>query len=233
MKYLWLASFILITTTLFGQGFEMSGLQEIYRGNVGEVIKAPLKFKNTTDKTITLVIRKVNAQIGATQKNYYCLDNNCLDQKYDDILLKVEPGQTLSSLQITLEGGLAANESVIKYIVYNKQTPNDFTEFDINFSVEEKAVKQSIYASHHITLHDVYPNPVSDYAYVDYKILGDRTKARIIIHNILGNSVGEYELPVAESRIKIRTEELNAGIYFYTLYIDNEGVMTRKLVVKN
>jgi hypothetical protein len=82
-------------------------------------------------------------------------------------------------------------------------------------------------------LHDVYPNPVSDYAYVDYKILSDRTKARIVIHNILGNSVGEYDLPLAESRIKIRTEELNAGIYFYTLYIDNEGVMTRKLVVKN
>jgi len=233
MKYLWLATFILITTTLYGQGFEMSGLQEIYHGNVGDIIKAPLKFKNTTDKPITLVIRKVNAQIGATQKNYYCLDNNCLDQKNDDILLKVEPGQTLSSLQITLEGGLAASESVIKYIVYNKQSPNDFTEFDINFSVEEKVVKQSIYTSRHITLHDVYPNPVSDYAYVDYKILSDRTKARIVIHNILGNSVGEYDLPLAESRIKIRTEELNAGIYFYTLYIDNEGVMTRKLVVKN
>jgi hypothetical protein len=44
--------------------------------------------------------------------------------------------------------------------------------------------------------------------------------------------MGEYELPSFESQAKILTGNLNAGIYFYTLYIDGEAVMTRKLIVK-
>jgi hypothetical protein len=39
-------------------------------------------------------------------------------------------------------------------------------------------------------------------------------------------------MPYNERSIKILADNLSAGIYFYTLYIDNEGVMTRKLIVK-
>ena len=47
-----------------------------------------------------------------------------------------------------------------------------------------------------------------------------------------GNIVGEYDLNPSETLLRIKTEDLNAGIYFYTLYLDNESVMTRKLIVK-
>jgi len=208
----------------------MLGLQENYRGIIGETIKAPLRIKNVTERPITLIVRRISTQIGSTQKNYFCLDMNCLDQRADDIVLRIEPGQIVNSLQIALEGGLVPADSNTKYLIFNKLNNNDYVEFEINFVVEEKT---SIYNSRRITLHDVYPNPVSTYAYVDYKILNERAKARIVIHNIVGNIVSEYTLPFNENKIKIRTEELNSGIYFYTLYIDNEGVLTRKLIVKN
>jgi hypothetical protein len=67
---------------------------------------------------------------------------------------------------------------------------------------------------------------------VDYNIINDDIEAKIIIHNILGNAIEEYDLPAAENKVKIRAESMNAGIYFYTLYLDNEGVVTRKLIVK-
>jgi hypothetical protein len=57
-------------------------------------------------------------------------------------------------------------------------------------------------------------------------------KAKIVVHSVLGNSMGEYELSIFEKQAKILTGDLNAGIYFYTLYIDGEAVMTRKLIVK-
>lgn len=233
-KFLWLAIFILFSVVALGQtGFEVLGLQENYRGIIGETIKAPLRVKNTSDKAITLIIRKISIQIGSTQRNYFCLDSNCLDQRNDDVVLRIDPGLTLNSLQIALEGGLVPGESNAKYLIFNKQNGSgDFFEFEVNFVTEEKPEKHSIYNSRRITLHDVYPNPVNDHAFVDYKILNERAKARIVIHNILGNVVGEYTLPFAENKVKIRTEELNSGIYFYTLYIDNEGVLTRKLIVK-
>jgi hypothetical protein len=233
MKKLWWAyGFFLLSINTLAQSFEVTGLQENYKGVIGETIKAPLLFKNTSDKTITLIIRKVSSEIGSTQKNYFCLDANCLDQKVEDHIIKIDPGQTLNSFHVALEAGLVSSISSVKYLAYNKSNPGEAMEIDLHFVVDEKPAKEGIYASRHIAIQDVYPNPLIDHAYVNYKILNDKVKAKIIVHNILGSPVGEYELPAMESKVKIRGEDLNSGIYFYTLYIDNEGVMTRKLIVK-
>jgi hypothetical protein len=225
-------SMIVVCSWAYSQGFEISAVQDAYKGSIGETIKAPLRFKNTSEKPITLIIRKANEQIGSTQKTYFCLDNNCLDQKVEDYIVKIEPGQTLANFNVALEGGLVSGVSSIKYMVYSKSNPAQFIEVDLNFAVEERTEKVSIYNSRHITLYDVYPNPAIQHANVAYRLLNDQVEAKILVHNILGNMVGEYELPSLENLVRIKTDDLSAGIYFYTLYIDNEGVTTRKLIVK-
>lgn len=234
MKALFLiCGLTLLSFAVSAQSFEVTGIQENYRGIIGETIKAPLQFRNTSDKTITLIIRKVSAEMGGTQKNFFCIDGNCLDHKVEDYIVKVEPGQTLTSFNVSMEAGLVEAVSSVKYIAYNKSNPTESQEIELHFVVEEKPERQTIYTSRHISIHDVYPNPINDHAFVDYRVLNEKIKAKIIIHNILGSPVGEYELPSLESKVKIRGDDLTAGIYFYTLYIDNEGVMTRKLIVKH
>jgi hypothetical protein len=221
-----------ISCCVFAQSFEVSSLQDSYNGFIGESIKAPLRLKNTSDKAITLIIRNVDAQIGSSQRNYFCLDNNCLDHKVEDFIVKIEPGQVMNNFQVVLDAGLVSGESSLRYVAFNKYNPGHVVEFDLNFIVEEKPEKQNLYSSRLITLHDVYPNPVVDQAVVDYKMNNDQVKAKIVVHNILGNVVGEYSLPSSENFVRVRTDDLSAGIYFYTLYVENEGVITRKLIVR-
>lgn len=222
----------LLAFEVSAQTFEVGPVQDIYKGFIGETVRVPLRFTNHSDKPITLIIRKTSASLGGTQKNYFCLDDNCLDQRVEDVMVRLEPGQTISNFQVALEAGLANGISSVKYVVFNRQNTTENIEIDLNFSVEERTSKEDIYASNHIVLHDVYPNPVVDYAFVNYNLLNDAMEAKIIIHNILGNPVEEYSLPATENRVKIRADAMDAGIYFYTLYLDNEGVVTRKLIVK-
>lgn len=222
----------LLAFEVSAQTFEVGPVQDIYKGFIGETVRVPLRFTNHSDKPITLIIRKTSASLGGTQKNYFCLDDNCLDQRVEDVMVRLEPGQTISNFQVALEAGLANGISSVKYVVFNRQNTAENIEIDLNFSVEERTSKEDIYASNHIVLHDVYPNPVVDYAFVNYNLLNDAMEAKIIIHNILGNPVEEYSLPATENRVKIRADAMDAGIYFYTLYLDNEGVVTRKLIVK-
>ena len=42
----------------------------------------------------------------------------------------------------------------------------------------------------------------------------------------------EFILKPLEKELKIPTIEYNPGVYFYTLYIDGEGVITKKLVIR-
>src|SRR5688572_19298476 len=232
MRVILLIVCTLMCGVLNAQNFELSGLQDSYRGSIGDLIRAPLQLKNNSEKPITLIIRKVETQIGSTQKNYFCIDNNCLDQRTEDYIVKVEPGQTVQNFAIGLEAGLVEGFSAVKYIVYNKSNLSENKQFELNFIVEGKPEKSNIYSSRFITIHDVYPNPVIDRANIDYQLHSEEVKTKIVIHNILGNALTEYELPFSETKVKILTEQFSAGIYFYTLYIDNEGVMTRKLIVK-
>ena len=231
-KSLLVCLFISFALGAAAQSFELSGISDNTRGNIGETVKTPLRFKNLTEKPLTIIIRRLQQQIGSTQKNFFCLDNNCLDEKIEDFVLKLEPGQSVASLQIALEGGLVPGPSSVRYLAFARSNPAHSIEFEVHFTIEERPDKSNIYQSRAITVKDVYPNPSIDHAYVDYQVTSDRTKARLRIHNILGNVVGEYDLSPYETLIRIKTDELNAGIYFYTLYVDNESVMTRKLIVK-
>lgn len=214
------------------QHFEIATPEESYKGSVGEIIQAPLKIKNTFDKPITLVIKRIETQIGSSQKTLFCPDHTCEDPQIDTYTLQLKPGETLENFSIGLEAGLTEGFSSVKYQVYNKTNPAEISIVSLNFMVELRPGKSHIYSSQVITLHDVYPNPIVNNARIDYIIHQENAKAKIIIHNILGSPLTAYELLPDQNSVKIDADALNPGIYFYTLYVNSEGVMTRKLMVK-
>ena len=231
-KILWLIFLSSLAFEASAQSFELGTLQEVYKGYIGETVKVPLSLTNHSEKPLTLIVRKVSSTLGGTQKDYFCPENNCLDENVEDLVIRLEPHESLADLHIALDAGLANGISSAKFVVFNRFNPAENVEFDLNFAVEERGAKEDIFTHPHIVLHDVYPNPIVDYAFINYNITSDEVEAKIVIHNILGNPIEEYALPSAENKVKIRAESMNAGIYFYTLYLDNEGVITRKLIVK-
>jgi hypothetical protein len=44
---------VLCAVSLSAQSFEVSGVQDAYKGTIGDLIRSPLRIKNKTDKTIT------------------------------------------------------------------------------------------------------------------------------------------------------------------------------------
>lgn len=232
-KVLPVACGLAMSAIAWAQSFELTGKPETQRGYVGELLKVPLVIKNISPKTITLIIRKTDAQLGGTQRSFICLEAPCLgNQSPEEVTVRLESGQTLHQITLVLDAGLVPRNSTVHYTVSNHSTPSETVEIEINYIVEEKTVKNEVFHSHHITIHDVFPNPVTDFATINYKIHTEAVRAKIVIHNILGSRLEELELPYLQTQVKLRAEELSGGIYFYTLYLDNEGVMTRKLMVK-
>lgn len=223
--------FLFSTSCLLAQNFEVTGIQESYKGYIGEEIKAGFSIRNTSQKSITLILKKADGQLGSSQRSLLCNGNDC-DSEVDDLTIKLGSGETITRYGIMLEAGLSPGMSSTRYLLINKANPGEQIELDFTFLIEEKPSRSNIYQSRFITLQDVYPNPVSDAAFIEYRLHNDGIQAKIIFHNILGNPVQEYLLTPSESKIRVKAEDLGSGIYFYTLYIDNEGVMTRKLMVK-
>jgi len=230
--YLTLFGMLFITLLGYGQSFDLISSQEAFQTGINETLKIPIHIRNNTDKPQTYVIRKVQGELTSSQKGYFCIDKNCLEGGIDEFTKRIEPGQTLSNLFYTLETGLIAGQGNFRFEVFVRGSPKELTEYNVGVSIGERLSKELVFQSKDITIHDVYPNPVTDAANMDYRIHNETIKAKVVIHNILGKSVGDYEMPYFENKIKILTEELPAGVYFYTVYLDNSGVLTRKLIVR-
>lgn len=89
-----------------------------------------------------------------------------------------------------------------------------------------------LYEENGIKVNKVYPNPASQYAYIDYQV-NESSRAKITVRNLLGRVVGEYDLSKQDSQIKINTSEFESGVYFYTLSVDGKSVKAKKLIVEH
>jgi hypothetical protein len=221
---------LFLTITAYSQNFELVDKQDSYQAAFSQLVKIPLKIKNTTDKPQFYVIRKVRSDLGESQKGYFCLDNNCLEPTIVEFSKKVEPDETIN-LFYSVESGLMAAQNNLKFEIFPKGSPSELIEHSVNLIVEER-IQRSLYQSREITIQDVYPNPVQDQAIIDYKINNDLVKAKIVLHNVLGKPLGDYELLPGDTKLKIQTDEFPSGVYFYTLYLNNNGVFTRKIMVR-
>ena len=215
-----------------GQDFDLVELQNTYQAGISEVVKIPIRIRNNSDKPQFFVIRKVQSELSSSQKGYFCIDKNCLEADVEELSKRIEPGATLSNLFYTLQTGLIAGQDNFRFEVFVRGNPKEALEYNVDISIGEKSSKELVFQSKEITIHDVYPNPVTDVAYMDYRIHNELMKAKVVIHNILGKSVGDYNMPFPENRIKILTDDLSPGVYFYTVYLENTGVLTRKLIVR-
>ncbi len=84
-----------------------------------------------------------------------------------------------------------------------------------------------------IEISEAYPNPATYYIQFDYRMTDRNSEGKITVYNLLGSVVGEHRLNNYDNRIQISVDNLKAGIYFYTISINNKSLITKKFIVKH
>jgi len=225
---------IACATFSFGQRFEVSNANKNYKVSIGQTISTPLKIKNLTDEPINLVIRRIDKNLGTSQNSFFCLSGECFDKEIEQLPAeyKIPAGEVSLKFENVFESGLVEGIGTVKYLIYDRDKPTEAVDIEINYSVEDKSNVELIFSSADLKINDLYPNPVVDFAIVDYNIINREVDAKILVHNVLGSIVGEYKLNHLENKLTIKTHDFNPGVYFYTLYVDSEGMLTRKLIIR-
>lgn len=108
-----------------------------------------------------------------------------------------------------------------------KTTNESKTNSDEAFQNVEK-----LYSNDKITISNIYPNPASEIANIDYSLSPSVGEAKLVFINVLGSTVGEYVLEKNERKLSIRTSEYSNGFYFYQLYVDGKSLVTKKLLIR-
>lgn len=97
----------------------------------------------------------------------------------------------------------------------------------------EIKAEEQLYSSDKITVSNIYPNPASEYATLDYTITGDIKDAKVIFYNVLGSKMSEHALTKNNGKLRVDTTLMPTGLYFYQLSMDGKKVATKKMLVRH
>jgi hypothetical protein len=78
---------------------------------------------------------------------------------------------------------------------------------------------------------NLFPNPFSNQAVVQYTLPADVSSANLIIYNIIGQQVGLYALD-ATGQVTINAGTLGSGVYLYSLVVNGNVLATKRMVVE-
>jgi len=205
----------------------------IAAGSIGSVITSTITIQNPGKTSKILGIRKISDDLSIGQESSICWNGACVtDNGTIPFRIEIPAGAANVEIQSLLQAGLTARTNQVKYVFYDIDNPTDVVIVPVQFEVEEPIKEDMVFNNDRISVKRVFPNPVNQDAFIEYELFDTETKAKVVIHNILGTNIKEYKLPPIENRLRLDLHNLSDGIYFYTLYLDNHSILTNKLIVK-
>jgi hypothetical protein len=120
--------------------------------------------------------------------------------------------------------------TIVQYTFFDKSNFDDNVTLTVNYVTSPTAIDENIANS--ISLSDVYPNPTHNTVNVDYNFDVNIDAASVKIVNLLGAVVKEVEMDQNGNKLSMDVSDLTAGIYFYSVVVNNEIFKTKKLVIR-
>jgi hypothetical protein len=200
-------------------------------GDTGSTLFSHVWVTNNSS-TMSVKCKKKHISVINGSENTICWGGAC----WADTSLYIIPDPTVipagDTNKIDFVGDYRANGhsgvSTIRYTFYNMNQVNDSVCFLVAYDATV-----GINEINPLKVSDIYPNPADNAAFLNYNIISVFTNAEIRVIDLLGNKVQIIPVYEKEGRIKISTENLTSGIYFYSVLIDGKTVFTKKLVVRH
>ncbi|MDA0313950.1 MAG: T9SS type A sorting domain-containing protein [Bacteroidetes bacterium] len=203
-----------------------------FSGKIGSSQRKTVILHNESAQPKTFLLRNIKGSIGSSQKMRLCLGDQCFDPKKDlaKVMLKLAPGEIYTDLYLEFELGIAETLGSFELIFVNSEALREFFVVEVKYAVS--SVLKADSSNKDIKLGDIYPNPSNRVAQLDYTVVNPKAKAKITVTSFIGNPIAEYDLDPTRNSLVILVADFQPGVYFYTLFVDNKNVVTKKLQVK-
>ncbi|MBQ5856005.1 MAG: T9SS type A sorting domain-containing protein [Bacteroidales bacterium] len=194
-------------------------------------IQFDLHVINTTDADINVIAQMEDlTSIGST---YLCWGNCYMPGVLEAENVVTAGGEGIfnghcmfvdAEFQTLPEG----TEIHMVYTFYDERNPEEKYTFNVNFKYQSDAIVDFNSVN---VFSNAYPNPANNTVSFDYNMPFDVNSASVAIYNMMGQEVVRQDLNLGGSRADINVSDLNEGVYFYSLIVNNQTVKTNKFVV--
>lgn len=203
-----------------------------FSGSIGSSQRKTVILQNESNQSKTFILKNVRGSVGSSQKVKVCFNDQCFDPRKElaKISLKLAPGEIYTDLYLEFEMGIAETKGSFDLFFVNSENIRENFVVEARYEVASGA--STDFTHKDIKLSEIYPNPSNRIAQLDYELVNPKVKAKISINSFIGNPIAEYELDPERNSLVINVTDFQPGVYFYTLFVDNKNVVTKKLQVK-
>lgn len=187
---------------------------------------------NISTFTIPVKVRKHTIQLLAGAFNTFCW-GQCFSPTVEvsPSALPIDAGQTnTTSFYADYNAWGVDGLTIVRYIFFNDNAPLDTADVVIKFYTTPASVNEHATGKADISL--PYPNPASSKCQFSYSIPSNVSNASLVIIDLAGNIVHKEQLMPGVGKTTVDVSTLSSGIYFYSLRINDNSVVTRKLIVQ-
>jgi len=228
-----LFSFCLMMLPLFSEA-QVKVLSETieFSGTIGSSQRKSLIIQNESNQAREYSLKFLRGNIGSSQNVKICIGEKCFDPKRDLSKIKISlgPGEIFTDLYLEFEMGITETKGNFDLHFYNSTNIRDVFVIESVYEVFSPSADETNHKD--ISIGSAYPNPTHRTAQIDYLIKNPNAIVKISINSFIGNPVAEYQLDPLQKNLVINVADFNPGVYFYTLFVDNKNIVTKKLVVK-
>lgn len=193
----------------------------------------------STSKTIK--IKRYILQQTSGQDIYYCFGSNCYTANSNPVFI---PNQNVTiasggmlpngagtyGLKTDFDDNSVLGTSVVRYTMYDVNNVSDSVSFIITYDVAAIGIKKNEEISYKLNF--CSPNPAINFTTIPYELKQANTNAKIVLHNIIGNKVKEIEINDLKGSVQLDLSQLEEGIYFYSLQINQKLISSKKLIIE-
>ena len=187
--------------------------------------------KNISTASMSVKAKKIVIDTVPGSTNTFCFDSSCFgrDTYVSTTTAIIAPGVEDTSFSADYRPRGHLGESIMMYVFFNVDDPSDSAWVIVHFKAIYNGIDDEIAAKTEIS--DPYPNPAIHHTTFNYNF-PDNTHARFVLRDILGSDIKEMEIHNSEGKLLVNTSDLKSGIYFYSFFVDDELVLTKKLIVR-
>jgi len=191
--------------------------------------------KNISDKLINVKVARTNIEVMANTRNQVVFGDIKYAPSVDTTAYLTLPSGATTNEQDMLKGQYF-NESgnigktIVRYSFYDFSNTSDHKDVVVVFWTSPTSVEENIFDK--ISFSSAYPNPATNKFNIDYNFDISFSRARLKIVNLLGSVVKDVEIDQGSNKLSMDISDLNAGVYFYSVVVNNDVFQTKKLVIR-
>ena len=204
---------------------------QIFGNPTDDQIKSVVWIKNSGHENLTLGLKKeVISAVDGSHNSFYW-GSSIVQNEAPDVPMILAPDQLNKDFAALLIPNYTKGIHRIRYTFFDTNKPENAASIIIEFNTQ--MVFGSFNDNLTFSLSDAYPNPAESTVYFDFTLEQNVLEAKIIIRTLLGSVVAEHNLEGQHGKASINVDDFVEGIYFYSLMVDSELKLTKKLIVQH